>query len=108
MLKFYMQEGQSTRSEKNGKMNGVSFSLCIKIIEALEKNNRKFHVQTLFILNHNTQRDPDGNTSPIFSGFMVRMIMRSDYYAPSLCFLSFPFCCVCSGIIKFLELFLLI
>ncbi|CAM8961082.1 unnamed protein product [Rhodiola kirilowii] len=60
-----------TRSASHGKRDGFSFPLCSKIIKALQKNRRKFHIQTLFILHHNTRKDPDGNACPIFNGFLV-------------------------------------
>uniref|UniRef100_A0A803M3J9 Protein N-terminal asparagine amidohydrolase n=1 Tax=Chenopodium quinoa TaxID=63459 RepID=A0A803M3J9_CHEQI len=48
-----------------------SFPLCAKIIKALGKSVVKFHIQTLFVLGHNTRKDTAGNALPIFSGVLV-------------------------------------
>ncbi|KAL2478529.1 protein N-terminal asparagine amidohydrolase family protein [Forsythia ovata] len=53
------------------KLDGYSYPLCAKIVETLRNRNEKFHIQTLHVLRHNTQWDPDGTALPIFSGFMV-------------------------------------
>lgn len=50
---------------------GFSFPLCAKIIQVLEKSQRKFHLVTLHVLGNNTSLDPDGNALPICSGFVV-------------------------------------
>lgn len=64
----------STGSESNSKTDGHSFPLCAKIIDAMRKSPAKFHIQTLFVLGHNTRRDLEGNALPIFTGFMVETL----------------------------------
>lgn len=56
------------------KYEGYSFPLCDKIVETLEKSNRKFEIQTLHILGNNTRQDSEGNAYPIFSGFVVSIL----------------------------------
>ncbi|GAV78251.1 hypothetical protein CFOL_v3_21719 [Cephalotus follicularis] len=58
-------------SEHDLKNDGYSFPLCAKIVETLQKRQEKFHVQTLFVLGHNTQWDSQGNAYPIFNGLLV-------------------------------------
>ncbi|CAN6823629.1 unnamed protein product [Brassica oleracea] len=53
------------------KPEGYSFPLCCKLVETLQKRRENFHIQTLFILGHNTKLDAQGNTCPIFNGFLV-------------------------------------
>ncbi|KAM7265151.1 hypothetical protein ACFE04_002834 [Oxalis oulophora] len=53
------------------KIHGYSFSLCAKIIATLLNRPDKFHIQTLFVLAHNTQFDHQGHARPIFTGFMI-------------------------------------
>lgn len=62
---------ECTGSRSNLAQEGYSFPLCAKIIEALGKSVVKFHIQTLFVLSHNTRNDTAGNALPIFSGFLV-------------------------------------
>lgn len=66
------QANGSTRSETQAKGDGYSFPLCTKIIENLRKRKEKFHIQTLFVLGHNTKRDSQGNAYPVFNGFLVK------------------------------------
>ncbi|CAK7331775.1 unnamed protein product [Dovyalis caffra] len=66
------QANDSTRSKTQSKVNGYSFPLCTKIIETLGKRQEKFHIQTLFVLEHNTKRDSRGNAYPVFNGFLVK------------------------------------
>ncbi|GMH04460.1 hypothetical protein Nepgr_006299 [Nepenthes gracilis] len=61
----------STGYECHTELDGYSFPLCAKIVEALEKSGEKFHIQTFFVLGHNTKRDSNGKTYPIFGGFLV-------------------------------------
>ncbi|KAL4655091.1 hypothetical protein ACB092_01G425800 [Castanea dentata] len=61
----------STRSESQEQLDGYSFPLCAKIVEALFTRPENFHVQTLFVLGHNTRRDSEGNKYPIFHGLVV-------------------------------------
>ncbi|XP_021686642.1 protein N-terminal asparagine amidohydrolase isoform X2 [Hevea brasiliensis] len=61
----------TTWSESHAKSDGYSFPLCKKMIETMEKRREKFHIQTLFVLGHNTKRDSQGNAYPIFNGFLV-------------------------------------
>lgn len=58
-------------SQSDSEQDGHSFPLCAKLVEALGKSAVKFHIQTLFVLNHNTQKDNVGNAVPIFTGFLV-------------------------------------
>ncbi|KMT18419.1 hypothetical protein BVRB_2g025640 [Beta vulgaris subsp. vulgaris] len=60
-----------TGSGSNLEHDGHSFPLCAKIIEALGKSVVKFHIQTLFVLSHNTKTDAAGNALPMFSGLLV-------------------------------------
>ncbi|CAN6994884.1 hypothetical protein IGI04_017634 [Brassica rapa subsp. trilocularis] len=53
------------------KPEGYSFPLCCKLVETLQKRRENFHIQTLFILGHNTKLDAQGNTCPIFNGCLV-------------------------------------
>ncbi|KAI5679600.1 hypothetical protein M9H77_00827 [Catharanthus roseus] len=65
------QQPKSRVWRKRMKYEGYSFPLCDKIVETLEKSNRKFEIQTLHILGNNTRQDSEGNAYPIFSGFVV-------------------------------------
>ena len=56
------------------KREGYSFPLCCKLVESLQKRREKFHIQTLFILGHNTKLDAQGNTCPNFNGFLVSLL----------------------------------
>ncbi|XP_028799693.1 protein N-terminal asparagine amidohydrolase [Neltuma alba] len=60
-----------TESESHSDLEGYSFPLCTKIVQALCTREETFHLQTLCVLGHNTRRDSDGNTFPIFNGFAV-------------------------------------
>lgn len=60
-----------SRSGSNGKPNGYSLPLCVKIVEALWKRQEKFHIRTFFVLEQNTKRDSEGNAFPFFHGFLV-------------------------------------
>ncbi|CAH9075107.1 unnamed protein product [Cuscuta europaea] len=51
---------------------GVSLTLCSKIIEVLFKSPAKFNIQTLHVLDHNTQYDREKNAYRIFEGFIVK------------------------------------
>ncbi|KAJ4892302.1 protein N-terminal asparagine amidohydrolase family protein [Raphanus sativus] len=53
------------------KPEGYSFPLCCKLVETLHKRRENFHIQTLFVLGHNTKLDAQGNTCPIFNGCLV-------------------------------------
>ncbi|CAH2058022.1 unnamed protein product, partial [Thlaspi arvense] len=53
------------------KPEGYSFPLCCKLVETLQKRRENFHLQTLFILGHNTKLDAQANTCPIFNGCLV-------------------------------------
>ncbi|KAL9334257.1 hypothetical protein Peur_074396 [Populus x canadensis] len=66
------QADGSSRSKTQAKGDGYSFPLCTKIIETLHKRKEKFHIQTLFVLRHNTKRDSQGNAYPVFNGFLVK------------------------------------
>ena len=61
----------STTSESQEQLDGHSFPLCAKIVEALFTRPENFHVQTLFVLGHNTRRDSEGNAYRIFHGLVV-------------------------------------
>lgn len=58
-------------SESYTELAGYSTPLCVKLVETMQKRNEKFHIQTLFVLGHNTKRDSQGNAYPIFHGFLV-------------------------------------
>ncbi|XP_043691327.1 protein N-terminal asparagine amidohydrolase isoform X2 [Telopea speciosissima] len=58
-------------SEFRTESDGYSFPLCSKIVEALQRSKENFHIQTVCVLKHNTRRDSDANTYPIFTGFVV-------------------------------------
>ncbi|KAL3537294.1 hypothetical protein ACH5RR_000660 [Cinchona calisaya] len=62
----------SSMVSNHTKRGGFSFPLCAKIIDSLEKCNRKFHLQTLHVLENNTRQDSEGNAYPIFNGFLVQ------------------------------------
>ncbi|KAJ6309763.1 hypothetical protein OIU76_014657 [Salix suchowensis] len=66
------QANGSTRSKTLAEVDGYSFPLCTKIIETLRKRQEKFHIQTLYVLRHNTRRDSQGNAYPVFNGFLVK------------------------------------
>ncbi|KAK9700076.1 hypothetical protein RND81_08G215800 [Saponaria officinalis] len=68
-----MKLANQTRSRRNFE-EGYSRPLCAKIIEVLGKSALKFHVQSLFVLSHNTRRDGEGKTYPIFTGLMVETL----------------------------------
>ncbi|KAF8101297.1 hypothetical protein N665_0208s0079 [Sinapis alba] len=53
------------------KPEGYSFPLCCKLVETLQNRRENFHIQTLFILGHNTKLDVQENTCPIFNGCLV-------------------------------------
>ncbi|KAL3731773.1 hypothetical protein ACJRO7_028617 [Eucalyptus globulus] len=61
----------SDGSEIHEKVGGYSLPLCIKLIETLLRRREKFHIQTFFVLGHNTRRDADGRAYPIITGFLV-------------------------------------
>lgn len=61
----------STTPASHVKRNDYSLSICTKIVEALQKSQEQFHIQTLFVLRHNTRRDTEGTAHPIFNGFLV-------------------------------------
>lgn len=60
-------------SESYTELDGYSTPLCAKLVETLQRRNEKFHIQTLFVLGHNTKRDSQGHAYPIFHGFLVSM-----------------------------------
>ncbi|XP_030447052.1 protein N-terminal asparagine amidohydrolase [Syzygium oleosum] len=62
---------RSDGSEIHGKVDGYSLPLCIKLIETLWRRQEKFHIQTFFVLGHNTRWDADGHAYPIITGFLV-------------------------------------
>lgn len=57
------------------KPEGYSFPLCCKLVETLHKRRENFHIQTLFVLGHNTKLDAQGNTCPIFNGCLVSLTL---------------------------------
>jgi len=78
MSKLCMQStDDSTGSETYAEAAGHSFPLCAKIIDALGMSPVKFHIQTLFVLGHNTRRDPERNVLPIFTGLIVSQLFSS-------------------------------
>lgn len=64
-------EDHSIKARSHTVSMGYSFPLCAKIVEALETCEGKFHIQTLFVLRHNTRRDCKGIAYAIFNGFLV-------------------------------------
>ncbi|KAL5098488.1 hypothetical protein RYX36_002815 [Vicia faba] len=58
-------------SESDADLDGHSLPLCSKIVHTLWSREEKFHIRTTCVLGHNTKRDSDGNTYPIFNGFVV-------------------------------------
>lgn len=62
-------------TEGHAELEGYSFPLCKKIVESLAKSNMKFQIHTLHVLGHNTRRDSEGNSYPIFSGLLVSSIL---------------------------------
>ncbi|KAK2367832.1 protein N-terminal asparagine amidohydrolase family protein [Trifolium repens] len=61
----------SDRSESDADMDGYSLPLCSKIVHTLWSREEKFHIRTTCVLGHNTKRDSEGNTCPIFNGLVV-------------------------------------
>ncbi|XP_004488479.1 protein N-terminal asparagine amidohydrolase isoform X2 [Cicer arietinum] len=61
----------SVVSESDEDLDGYSFPLCSKIVHTLWSREEKFHIRTTCVLGHNTKRDCDENTYPIFNGFVV-------------------------------------
>ncbi|KAF1866331.1 hypothetical protein Lal_00024338 [Lupinus albus] len=64
-------ENGSTVSESHTDLDGYSFPLCTKIVQTLWTREEKFHIKTICVLGHNTRRDLDGITFPLFNGFVV-------------------------------------
>ncbi|KAL2330895.1 hypothetical protein Fmac_018476 [Flemingia macrophylla] len=60
-----------TVSERHVDSDGYSFPLCSKIVHTLWSREEKFNIRTICVLGHNTRRDSDGNTYPLFNGFVV-------------------------------------
>lgn len=69
----------TTVSESQAELDGYSLPLCTKIVDTLQKRHEKFHIQTLFVLGHNTEMDSEGNACPIFNGFLVSFRFLSFY-----------------------------
>jgi hypothetical protein len=73
-VEFSVQCANSrTRSKSSAKLEGYSYPLCAKIVESMCIRQEKFHIQTFFVLGHNTRRDSKGNAYPIFNGLAVRL-----------------------------------
>ena len=72
LLIVYMQNANG--GGDCAKPEGYSFPLCCKLVETLQKRRENFHIQTLFILGHNTKLDAQGNTCPIFNGCLVSLL----------------------------------
>ncbi|CAH9102361.1 unnamed protein product [Cuscuta epithymum] len=51
--------------------DGTSTFICLKIVEVLWKSNKRFNIQTMYILNDNTIYDEEGNAYPFLKGFLV-------------------------------------
>ncbi|XP_056845108.1 protein N-terminal asparagine amidohydrolase isoform X2 [Raphanus sativus] len=78
MLSLVLEDDSDASDLDNGggggdyaKPEGYSFPLCCKLVETLHKRRENFHIQTLFVLGHNTKLDAQGNTCPIFNGCLV-------------------------------------
>ncbi|KAK1282580.1 hypothetical protein QJS10_CPB22g01485 [Acorus calamus] len=63
--------------ESTERSNGYSLPLCSKIIKSLQISQRKFHMQTVCILGHNTRKDAAGHSCPIVRGFLVETLTGS-------------------------------
>ncbi|XP_010506366.1 PREDICTED: protein N-terminal asparagine amidohydrolase [Camelina sativa] len=63
------------------KPEGYSYPLCCKLVDTFQKRRENFHIQTLFILGHNTKLDAQGNTCPIFNGCLVNTSTGSIFPA---------------------------
>ncbi|KAF5752689.1 protein N-terminal asparagine amidohydrolase isoform X1 [Tripterygium wilfordii] len=61
----------SQLSESSAQSDGYSVPICAKIVETLQNRQEKFHIHTLFVLAHNTRRDSQENSYPIFNGLLV-------------------------------------
>lgn len=72
---------QEYRTETHGERVGHSLPLCAKIVELLWKRQEKFHLQTLFVLGHNTVRSAEGNAYPIFNGFVVSFMSWTSFFS---------------------------
>ncbi|KAF6139160.1 hypothetical protein GIB67_023213 [Kingdonia uniflora] len=76
-------------SQSQAEIKGYSFPLCSKIIEALQRRQESFHLQTLCVLGHNTERDSDGNAYPAFNGLLVEtltgLVMPASFDRGSRC-----------------------
>ncbi|KAH9302332.1 hypothetical protein KI387_013915, partial [Taxus chinensis] len=55
-------------------LDGYSWPLCLRIVEALQGMHHHFHLQTFCILNHNTSAGPKGLVCPIVRGFVVNTV----------------------------------
>ncbi|XP_010518039.1 PREDICTED: protein N-terminal asparagine amidohydrolase [Camelina sativa] len=63
------------------KPEGYSYPLCCKLVDTFQKRRENFHIQTLFILGHNTKLDAQGTTCPIFNGCLVNTSTGSIFPA---------------------------
>ncbi|KAF9587659.1 hypothetical protein IFM89_004491 [Coptis chinensis] len=61
-------ENNAISSEEH---SGHSFPLCSMLLHALKNRRERFHIQTLFVLGHNTGSDSDRYSYPIMHGFVV-------------------------------------
>ncbi|KAJ4711700.1 protein N-terminal asparagine amidohydrolase-like [Melia azedarach] len=61
----------STVSNNYTDLDGYSLPLCTKLVDTLQRRQEKFHIQTLYVLGHNTKRDSQGNGYPIFHGLLI-------------------------------------
>lgn len=71
IVTFVQLDDGSIESENDEDLGGYSIPLCSKIVDTLCSREEKFHIRTTCVLGHNTKRDSDGNTYPIFNGFVV-------------------------------------
>ncbi|CAH9076244.1 unnamed protein product [Cuscuta epithymum] len=62
---------EAPREESETRTEGISYEICVKIIEFLCKSTKRFNMKTLHTLNRNTSYDKQGNSQPMFSGFLV-------------------------------------
>ncbi|KAF9612395.1 hypothetical protein IFM89_039391 [Coptis chinensis] len=72
----------------NGKHSGHSFPLWSKLLQALKNRRERFHIQTLFVLGHNTGIDSDGYSYPIIHGLVKpadRTISPANFDRTSRC-----------------------
>ena len=89
MLNFVQltDDTNSERDETNP--GGYSVPLCSKIVESLRTRPEKFHLKTLCVLEHNTNRVSERNACPVVTGFVVSFFFMIVFF---LCYCVFYVC----------------